>query len=480
MLARSSHSIAEPGRLRSNTIGLPGVLFQSIATMAPAGAVANSLGAAIPFAGSALPLAVLIALVVCALIALCIGSLARYLPSAGGYFTYVSHSLGSSAGWMTGWLFNLSYLVGVPFVLLGLSPVTDSFVATTFHLSLGWAIWVIIFALVAFSLTYFGIKVSADTGIALGIIEIAVFVTLSAWLIVAAGDNNTALVFNPTSSLQAGLGGWQGVLFGMSFVLLAFAGFESSAPLAEESKNPRRTVSRAILLATICIGLFYGLCSYAAVVGWGPSQIAAYANEANPWGRMARRVWGPCEFIVILAILNSGLACANASVNAITRVLYAMGRTRTLPSAFARLNHFQVPDFAIFVTMIVAVIFALWPGFVYGPKTAFALLGTIVLIPILVVYMATCISVPFFYRREHSQEFSVVSHIIVPLIPLFVLAIVLSFQFIPLPAPPLNLAGPIVAVWFLAGLVMVIVLRIRAPRTLAASSSIFVTGEEAG
>lgn len=75
MPARSSPSISEPGRLRSNTIGLPGVLFQSITTMAPASAVSFSLGAAIPFTGSALPLAVLIALVVCVLIALSIGSL---------------------------------------------------------------------------------------------------------------------------------------------------------------------------------------------------------------------------------------------------------------------------------------------------------------------------------------------------------------------------------------------------------------------
>ncbi len=96
-------SSPEQATLRPNAIGLPGVLFQSITTMAPASAVAFSLGAAIPFAGAALPLAVLIALVVCTLIALNIGALARYLPSAGGFFTYVSHGLGVHAGWMTGW-----------------------------------------------------------------------------------------------------------------------------------------------------------------------------------------------------------------------------------------------------------------------------------------------------------------------------------------------------------------------------------------
>src|SRR5579885_1394880 len=85
--------------LRANSIGLPGVLFQSITTTAPASAVAFSLAAAIPFTGGALPLATVIALLVCILVASNIGAMAKYLPSAGGYFTYVNRGLGAQAGW---------------------------------------------------------------------------------------------------------------------------------------------------------------------------------------------------------------------------------------------------------------------------------------------------------------------------------------------------------------------------------------------
>src|SRR5436309_9863029 len=113
-----SSSSSEQVTLRRNAIGLPGVLFQSITTMAPASAVAFSLGAAILFTGGALPLAVLIALLVCSLIALNIGALARYLPSAGGYFTYVSRGLGSPAGWMARSLFRLTYPPLLPLQLL--------------------------------------------------------------------------------------------------------------------------------------------------------------------------------------------------------------------------------------------------------------------------------------------------------------------------------------------------------------------------
>src|ERR1700738_4384534 len=122
MSIQSSSSSSEPSTLRRNSIGLPGVLFQSITTMAPASAVAFSLVAAVPYAGASLPLAVLVALIVCAFIALNIAAMAKYLPSAGGYYTFVSRALGTQAGWMVGWLFDLAYLMIVPLQLLVLGP----------------------------------------------------------------------------------------------------------------------------------------------------------------------------------------------------------------------------------------------------------------------------------------------------------------------------------------------------------------------
>jgi amino acid transporter len=476
-------SSPEQATLRPNTIGLPGVLFQSVTTMAPASAVAFSLGAAIPFAGAALPLAVFIALIVCTLIAINIGALARYLPSAGGFYTYLSHGFNSQVGWMAGWLFSLAYLLVVPLQLLVLGPVADGFVNQYFHLSFGangWVVWAMIFAVIVFGLTFFGIKISADTGVVLGAIEIIVFVLLSIWLIVSSGGGYVTTTFNPASSLESGsvLGSWQGILHGMIFAFLAFIGFESSAPLAEEAHNPRHTVPRAIVLAAISIGVFYVFCSYAGVVGWGINNLASYSSNPNPWGAMATRVWGEFAFIAILAILNSALANSNAGVNAATRVLYAMGRSKTLPRPLAHISHrFRTPDIAIIFTMIVGVVFTLWPGLVYGPTTAFALIGIVITIPILVIYMATCAAVPFFYAREHRDRFNVVWHIILPAIPFIVLIFPILAQFIPAPAPPLNLAGPIVAAWFVIGLIVVVVLSLRSPEALASSQKIYIEDE---
>lgn len=474
-MAIGSSTTPEVATLRRNAIGLPGVLFQSITTMAPASAVAFSLGAGIAFAGGALPLTVVLALVVCSLIALNIGNLAKHLPSAGGYFTYVSHGLGVQAGWLTGWLFSLAYVLIVPLQLLVLGPVADGFTQQYFGFSWGWAPWAIIFAVIVFGLTYFGIKISANASVILGCVEIAVFTLLAIWLIVTAGGGNTLATFSPSSAVETGLGGWQGILHGVIFAFLAFAGFESSAPLAEEAQNPRRTVPRAIVSAAVAIGIFYVLCSYGGVVGWGFGKIGTYGNDPNPWGTMATRVWGGFSFIAILAILNSALANANAGVNAASRVLYAMGRSRTLPPALAHIaRRFQTPDVAIIFTMIVGVVFTLWPGAVYGPTIGFGLIGTIITIPILLVYMATCVSVPFYYRREHPDEFSVLRHVVLPIVPAVILIAPIVAQFVPAPVFPFNQAGPICAAWLVIGIVAVVIMSVRARDTLANSAQVFV------
>jgi len=70
--------------LHRDAVGLVPVLFQSVANMAPGAAVAFSILFAAPYAGGATPLAVLIGLGLCLLVAVTIGQMAKHLPSAGG------------------------------------------------------------------------------------------------------------------------------------------------------------------------------------------------------------------------------------------------------------------------------------------------------------------------------------------------------------------------------------------------------------
>jgi amino acid transporter len=68
--------------LARHTVGLAGVLFQSVTFMAPGGAVATSLAVGALYAGGALPLSVLLTMIAAIVIAASIAQLARHLPSA--------------------------------------------------------------------------------------------------------------------------------------------------------------------------------------------------------------------------------------------------------------------------------------------------------------------------------------------------------------------------------------------------------------
>src|SRR5437868_12694756 len=98
----------EGHRLERNAVGLAPTLFQSITHMAPAAAVAFSIIVGVPYAGGSMPLAVVLALVACILVAISIGQLARHLPSAGGLYTYNARGLGPSAGFLVAWGFMLA------------------------------------------------------------------------------------------------------------------------------------------------------------------------------------------------------------------------------------------------------------------------------------------------------------------------------------------------------------------------------------
>ena len=342
--------------LREHSIGLPGVFFQSITHMAPAAAVAYSIYISVPHAGPALPLAVLLALVACLLAANSIGQLAKDLPSAGGLYTYAARSLGPYAGFVVAWFFLLFEPLVAPFLFLecgwAMTEVMSNEAGWTY--SGQWWIWVLAVAAIVFLLTYRDIRISATAGVILGLFEISVFAALAIWILITKAGHLNLQPFNPTHAPE---GAFTGVGKGMVFAILAFIGFEASAPLGEEARNPRRAIPFAIVGSCLAIGLFYVLLSYAWVFGEGFDQFTAKAGgSADPWREMAKVFWGAGWVLVFAAIINSIIANSNAGFNAATRVFYAMARNGIAPKALARTHpEFKTPNVAILVNTFIAV-----------------------------------------------------------------------------------------------------------------------------
>ena len=494
--SQQSSDTASP-TLARNAIGLPEVLFQSITHMAPAVATALSIGAATSFAGGITPLAVLFAMIAVLFTAFSMAELARHLPSAGGMYTYVGRGLGSFAGWLVAWGFALAEPLVMPLLLGGFGFYGAIFLSSYLgvDIELAWIGLAILCGLVVWWLNYRGIALSTRTGLVLGVIEIAIFLLISALLIVNA-DENTLSVFVP------GADGVRPAFQGMIFCLLAFIGFEAAAPLGEETQEPRRSIPQALVWSAILVGLFYVFNYYAATVFFGPDEMVGFytSHDGDPWGWMAEQVLpGIGGLLVVFAILNSSLANANAGATAATRSLFAMGRASLLPRFFAAVHpetrapvnavHFQAVT-AIVIAVVLGLVLANDPfptpegGGSFGGLNVYVFLGTMLGLIFAAIYIAVNLACIGYFWRERRDEFNFVKHAIVPVLGVIAmipaaLAVIggVTIPILDVELPPYETAlrwtAPIVGIWLILGIVIYFVLRAQNPEALGRVGKVY-------
>jgi amino acid transporter len=458
--------------LARGSVGLAPVLFQSITLMGPAVGLVYSMQPSLPYSGIALPLSVLLALLLVVCTASSIGQLGRLFADAGGTYSYIARALGAKTGFVVGW-FNLIFQPFFAVLLLLITTnIVQSTIQTKFHTHVppGWII--LVAAAVMFSMTVVGVRLSTAAGVILGALEVLIFLVLAAWLIVDAGSANTIHAFQPS---HAAVSGWTGIWKGAVFAILAFVGFEGAAVLGEESREPKRIIPRAVVLAAMFVGLFFVFTSYGAVVGWHGS-LANYATNTNPWQTMATRVWGVGWVLVFFALLNSAIANGNAGVTSAARVFFSMARAGLLPKAFASTNaRYRTPHVAIAFNIIVGIVVALLATAAWGTITGFAVTATAFVVLVIFTYMLANVAcaVEYARRREIWNPFL---HLVLPVVGVVTLAFPLYYTYVPLSAAPVRYALYFAPIWALIGIAVMLVLSRTHPRIVAATNA--ALGEE--
>ncbi|WP_225728223.1 MULTISPECIES: APC family permease [unclassified Nocardia] len=477
---------AAPGLARG-AIGLREVLFQSVTSMAPAGAVALSIAVGAGYAGGALPLAVLLALIACLLVATSIGQLAKHLPSAGSIYTYPAEALHPAIGFLVGWGYGLvEALIGPTTTVL-----VGYLVGSVLHSEFDWpftATWIVVMiaaALLIALLNYRGVRISAQVGTVLGLFEILVFLVLACWLVIKAGTANTGSVFTLHFAKVEGYQGFSGVAAASIYTILAFIGFEASAPLAEEARNPRRTIPVAVVASCCAIGVFYVFTTYAGDVYFGPDRYVSFGElgDGSPWVALARDVWGIGWVLAFLAILNSTFANGNAGTLATTRTWYAMSRIGLLPAALARTHpRWNSPHVGVIVQLLVTLAVGLPIGIHFGPSAAFVFLATILSGVMIAVYMVFNLSCIMYYLRRQRAEFNWLLHLVIPVlgiaafVPAWLTAMGIGTSVLKFVTPltyPSSAAGLIIGIWYLIGILVLGYLRVRHPERLPQMRRVF-------
>jgi amino acid transporter len=260
---------------------------------------------------------------------------------------------------------------------------------------------------------YAGISVSEKLLLITGGIEIVLMVALAISGLASPGPGGFSTApLNPGNFHLAG-----NLFLGVVFSIFAFSGWESTGPLAEESKNPRRNVPIGLVASVIILMLYFIFVTWGYLVGFGVDQVSKITFDIPfPVTTLAQRVWGGAWVLLLFALLNSAIAVSIACFNGGTRTWYGMGRSGVLPAPLGKVVPTrQTPDNAIHVQVGVNVV-AFVMVLIFGAENTFFSWANMITLGLITMYFLANIGVVVYYLTEARSRFNPVLHLVVPAI----------------------------------------------------------------
>src|SRR6266436_8393164 len=398
--------------LRENAVGLPGILMQGIATIGPSFAILASFVFIVSFAGLVTPWAFLFGGILLGLQALSAAQLAKVFPSAGGWYTWIARTFHPRAGFFAGVLFSI-WLPPVGALTLSLlaKDVLEPSIKAQYGVTIWWWVWVVAGLALVIYFAYQGIVLSEKALIITGTIEIVIMVALAFTGFADPGPGGFS--FAPLNPGNFGLA--TNLFLGVVFSIFAFSGWESTGPLAEESRNPKRNVPIGLVGSVIVLMIYFVIVTWGYLVGIGVDKTGSIpAATTFPVTTLAERVWGGGWFLLLFALLNSAIAVSIACFNGGTRTWYAMGRSGVLPAAVGKVNpKRKTPVNAIHLevgTQAIAFICVL----IWGVDNVFFSWANAITIGLVLMYILANIGVVKYYLTEGRAQFNPILHLVVP------------------------------------------------------------------
>jgi amino acid transporter len=218
-------------------------------------------------------------------------------------------------------------------------------------------------------------------------------------------------------------GGLTGLSRGFPLALYMFIGWENGPALAEEARDPKRSVPRALFLSIAIGTLLFVLFAYCTVTAFH-YDVSSIGRASVPFLTVADHELGGVAIIAWIAGIISVLAALVAGASSQARMLFEGGRTGLLPAWLGRLSRGNDTPVNALIAMAViglGIIAAWWLSHAIGggrssndPVNLYAEASTMGTIVILIVYLLTSASLPVFMWRRHRTTFSVPRHVLLP------------------------------------------------------------------
>lgn len=300
-------------------LGLPMLTFYGTGMILGAG-IYTVIGKAAGVAGESIWLSLIFAAISAALSALSYAELASMFPSVGGVYVYLSEAFPKSK-WISnssGLMMSLAGVATSAAVALAFAGYVQHF----FEFSPG---MIALFLLILFTgINILGIQETSWMNVVFTLIEIfglLVFIYLGT----QSPKFGEALNTMPTLA----------TLSGSALIIFAYFGFENMVNFAEETKNPEKTLPRAILLSICITTILYVLVALAAISLLPIDQLAhSKAPLTDAVHPISSKLAGALGGIALFATANTVLiALATTS-----RILYGMAKKKAVPAIFGKLH----------------------------------------------------------------------------------------------------------------------------------------------
>ena len=370
------------------------------------------IGEAAGLAGDAVWISIILGVIVALFSGLSYAELTSIFPKAAAEYTFVKKSFKSNfLAFVIGWLTAITSIISAAVVALGFGGYLAQFVNIPVVIS------AILLLGVLSLINFIGIKESSWTNTIFTIIEASGLI-----LIIVIG-----FTYDSPQPVEyfVSPGGFTGIILAFILIFFAFIGFEDMANVAEEVKNPKRTLPRAIIFSVIITGIIYILVSLAAVrvVNWHDlgTSIAPMADIADV--ALGTKGHVILSGIALFATTNTVLIILVAGA----RMFYGMAKDNSLPVILSKVHSkTKTPWIAVIGIMLASIAFTLIGDIAIVAKiTVFATLITFAMMNLAVIVLRYTESD---IERPYKVPINVGKF---PILPLFGLSITtyMLFQF---------------------------------------------------
>lgn len=312
-------------------------------------------GVAAGISGPAMIIGLIISGIVASFNALSSAQLAAVYPYSGGTYEYGYQLLNPTLGFSAGWMFLISKLSAAGVVAIGfgnyffqLLPVIPP---------LYYSIAAVLILTIA---NYMGIK---KAGI-LNLTIVSVTIISLLYLIVSGFPEIKKENFEPFAPF-----GISGIAEATALLFFAFTGYARIATLAEEVKEPEKTIPRAVIITIVTAIILYVLISFVAVGVIGAEAMAA---TKSPLQQVALSLSSPAiSTVITLGASTAMLGVLLSQVLGISRMMLAMGRRKDLPVFFEKIHaKKKVPHIGIFITGAIILLLTVLGSFEFIVRSA--------------------------------------------------------------------------------------------------------------